>query len=333
MDSNHIRIAYTAAQELIALLSSSYGETLKADRPDLITQAEDAIKKYQALYMEDIVTEKAELIPLLNEIAEIKSALKVISPSSLDSIKTLTELENANAKSLQDALLFDPTLFYNKYALNLASPTTQTLVHTPEENERFNLWFGSSKVVDSEGKPLVVYHGTGGLIQDYNEFKFSPFPAAYFAENKSYSEWFATYRGGTNIMHNCYLKVQNPIDITAFGVDLVSYHDFVLYIKLRYGYDLPENIRIKTMADASGGMWAWRYLRNGADWIQYIHRKNDFDGVVYYENNPSDKVEGVDKVTKAWMVFDGSQIKSADIRNTTYSLSSKNIAMKKGGSI
>ena len=36
-------------------------------------------------------------------------------------------------------------------------PRTNPQVNTPE----FKKWFGKSKVVDSEGKPLVVYHGTG----------------------------------------------------------------------------------------------------------------------------------------------------------------------------
>ena len=41
---------------------------------------------------------------------------------------------------------------------------------SPEEREaNLRNWFGDSKVVDADGKPLVVYHGTAG---DFNEFSF-----------------------------------------------------------------------------------------------------------------------------------------------------------------
>ena len=50
----------------------------------------------------------------------------------------------------------------------VTSPTafsrSQNLTQTPE----FKRWFGDSKVVDAEGKPLMVYHGTGA---DFSEFE------------------------------------------------------------------------------------------------------------------------------------------------------------------
>lgn len=44
------------------------------------------------------------------------------------------------------------------------------------ETEAFKRWFGDSKVVDAEGKPLVVYHGTPN---DFSQF----LPGAYFTEH------------------------------------------------------------------------------------------------------------------------------------------------------
>ena len=47
--------------------------------------------------------------------------------------------------------------------------TGRRLGRTEEEVRNFWAWFGDSKVVDADGKPLVVYHGTAG---DFNEFSF-----------------------------------------------------------------------------------------------------------------------------------------------------------------
>ena len=45
---------------------------------------------------------------------------------------------------------------------DFAEPTTyrRFALAPPEESEAFKRWFGDSKVVDEQGKPLVVYHGT-----------------------------------------------------------------------------------------------------------------------------------------------------------------------------
>ncbi len=54
----------------------------------------------------------------------------------------------------------------------VARPTTnsngQRIAQTAEGLRNFWRWFGDSKVVDADGKPLVVYHGTNA---DFDEFK------------------------------------------------------------------------------------------------------------------------------------------------------------------
>ena len=134
-------------------------------------------------------------------------------------------------------------------------------------------------------------------------------------------------------MFKCYLRVANPLDLTALKVDKILYDEFVMYIKAKFGYDLPEAPMLKAQSEAFGGLWAWQYLRNAPDWLKLIKSKKDFDGFHYYENNPGDIQEGKENITEAWMVLDESQIKTADDRNTTYSLFSKDVRMKKGGKI
>ncbi len=79
---------------------------------------------------------------------------------------------------------------------------------TPE----FQRWFGDSKVVDAEGKPLVVYHGTTGDFSAFDRAQIKRKAAGtgfYFTTDKSqrgYAEG-----EGANVMP-VYLSIQNPTD-------------------------------------------------------------------------------------------------------------------------
>jgi hypothetical protein len=42
------------------------------------------------------------------------------------------------------------------------------------ESEAFKKWFGQSRVVDGEGKPLRVYHGTGSVFDEFKPLSRSP---------------------------------------------------------------------------------------------------------------------------------------------------------------
>lgn len=73
----------------------------------------------------------------------------------------------------------------------------------------FKEWFGDSKVVDSNGEPLVVYHGT---IKAFNEFNTTDFGAllgkgSYFTASESEARQYSGQ--GTRIVP-AYLSIENP---------------------------------------------------------------------------------------------------------------------------
>lgn len=76
------------------------------------------------------------------------------------------------------------------------------------QTEAFKRWFKDSKVVDAEGKPLVVYHGTGG---DFSSFATGL--VNYFSADASaasvYAEGFGKPRKGANVLP-VYLSIKNP---------------------------------------------------------------------------------------------------------------------------
>ena len=61
-----------------------------------------------------------------------------------------------------------------------------------DASENFRLWFGASKVVDSAGKPLVVYHG--GKKPVIKEFK-NKHGVHYFSPNMEHAQMFAMEHG------------------------------------------------------------------------------------------------------------------------------------------
>lgn len=62
-----------------------------------------------------------------------------------------------------------PTQFQQRYPVRVAGvPSSAGQVIDQPGSTKFDAWFGDSKVVDAEGKPLVVYHGSAA---DFSVFK------------------------------------------------------------------------------------------------------------------------------------------------------------------
>lgn len=90
----------------------------------------------------------------------------------------------------------------------------------PEGSAAFRDWFGESQVVDGEGKPLVVYHGTGADFEAFDVTKAgSATDSGYFGQGLYFTpdanianQYAINYTGaGENIMP-VYLQVKNPYD-------------------------------------------------------------------------------------------------------------------------
>lgn len=82
----------------------------------------------------------------------------------------------------------------------------------------FSEWFGNSKVVNEDGSPKVVYHGSKSGQFDVFDVNSAPVRArtgpngAYFTD--SFGDAY-TYAGKGGHVISAYLSLQNPLDITA----------------------------------------------------------------------------------------------------------------------
>ncbi|MGI6125073.1 MAG: hypothetical protein ACOYIG_13010, partial [Acetivibrionales bacterium] len=86
------------------------------------------------------------------------------------------------------------------------------IAQTEEGVRNFWKWFGDSKVVDEQGRPLVVYHGTSNDIDDVKK----EFRSGYFTDSKSGAELFGD-------VISAYLNIRNAKAIDFNGGDYNSY--------------------------------------------------------------------------------------------------------------
>ena len=220
------------------------------------------------------------------------------------------------------------------------------LIRTPQFIEWFGDWelayqykdveglkFDCSKVLNENYEPLIVWHGTGG---EFSYFKYDTFPASYFAVNKSYAKWFAElHNGDEGYVLPFFLNVKNPLDLTHFGTREISSKDFFDYMYLQTGLDM-EGLEINPIfADSSfRPVETWVYLRNNPKMLKKISELQIFDGIHFYETNPSVPTGENAHETEVWITFRPDQAKLADPNRGTILIASlKSFILKKGGKI
>lgn len=157
------------------------------------------------------------------------------------------------------------------------------------QNPKFQKWFGNSKVVDDNGNPLVVYHGTR---KDFDKFKrtpagifFSPNPlvANKFAANNMLDIGTSTVpTEGANVMP-VYIRMEKPFDAS-------SKSDIAKVIS-----QLEDRRDIARFKEGAAKL-DWQALEAFADFIEQA----GFDGYFVEEFGEKNIV-----------VFDPKQIKSA----------------------
>lgn len=89
----------------------------------------------------------------------------------------------------------------------------------------FKRWFGNSKVVNNEGRPLVMYHGTNKANADGSDFTmFDTYASAhglmgqgsYFTDNKAVAQSYTTKgKGSSPRVYETYLSITKPLDMDA----------------------------------------------------------------------------------------------------------------------
>jgi N12 class adenine-specific DNA methylase len=124
--------------------------------------------------------------------------------------------------------------------------------------QNFVRWFGDSKVVDKDGKPLVVYHGT--------DKEFDVFDANY---SVSPGFWFTSEESGALALGKTrpfYLSVKNPAslkdlaaarrEVVSLGIeDRVEFNNAVIEKLEEAGFDGVQDERFKGVGGVGKDVW------------------------------------------------------------------------------
>lgn len=140
----------------------------------------------------------------------------------IDKIKAYLKGENINA-TLD---LFDEAKRGDVAKRKAGKPSLKVDKAPKVDTKAFKNWFGDSKVVDSKGKPLVVYHGTPdarGIFDGKFQKKLGGADAFFFTDSYAVAATYADdrraldYQNARPAVGRLYLKIENPMIIDAKG--------------------------------------------------------------------------------------------------------------------
>ncbi len=257
---------------------------------------------------------------IANEIGDDEGEVIVIEPIfSKDIIKNIEKFRFDNGG------LIAP----NGKPSNL-TPEQYKLVRT----KAFKDWFGdwendpenASKVVDENGEPLVVYHGTE---EKFTIFKDEGVVAKTMGKSVGFyftpSKWSASRRSIDGDYIEVFLNIKKLFKLKKFSND----EDFIKIL----GNELKEAIGLPERAET---YW---YLKNGSGYdgreeynvgsvVKELSLKKGIEGYYFLEFMSYD--EGVVPV---YQVFESKNVKLADGTNTTFDGSNPDIRFDGGGSL
>lgn len=287
----------------------------------------------------------------LNEIAVLKAQYKLDGQTALNLLDQFETMYYAQKSSRENK---SGDVAINGQPSEL-TPTQYERVRSPEFIDWFGDWMtayelgdytGVSKVINPRtAEPIVLFHGTDA---DFTAWKFNQFPAAYFGDNRSYSEWFANLKsqGGEGHMYECFINIKNPIDMRQYGLDNYRMGEILTYLEETYGLKpadiVPElkNLNEEQYEQVMNvNLKAWQFVRRGIPFLNFVKENTFYDGILMFEDNGQDIittiVDGesveVPNTTGSFVVFREGQIKWAGATYFNSIISDNRFA--KGGKI
>lgn len=131
----------------------------------------------------------------------------VVEPKLIKSAEPI--LKDDKGQVIPLSRRFDTNTDDIRYSPDVAAPDIQ-------QNPKFREWFGGSKVVDPQGKPKMVFHGSARPDRIGTEFKkkrATSGPMAYFTENPEIASNYSKNKPDNTIEHESYndwFKVKIP---------------------------------------------------------------------------------------------------------------------------
>lgn len=178
------------------------------------------------------------------------------------------------------------------------------IAKSKEALENFYRWFGDSKVVDEQGRPLVVYHGTNAKFDTFRKMKGKVYNFLSEIEVERQGFFFTDNRDVAQnigeIVMPVYLKSTNVFDLDS------NYHsDF-----MKGFYKQLQDSQAEYLEYGASEAWEFFDGETGKAFTKYL-QENGYDGATF-EETPYEDAETI----KTNVVFNPNQIKSTENRGT-----------------
>lgn len=173
----------------------------------------------------------------------------------------------------------------------------------PDSAEVLKRWFDGSKVVDSKGQPLKVYHGTGA---DFDSFDTKGL-GSHFTQDPAVANKFAADHPDGGRVVPVYLNIKNPLRISDHGgshTDAKGVAEALIKEGVLPKDYIDDQFYIRLLGDAFGD--DEKFVANNIEEISRIKaaiEAKGYDGIVYKNAGEG----GGD----SWIAFHPEQIRSA----------------------
>ena len=143
----------------------------------------------------------------------------------------------------------------------------------------FYNWFGDSKVVDEQGRPLVVYHGGKSGIKKFDKEKIGKDSqwgnGFYFTDNEYEAEKFKIFAGNGEI-YKAYLRMENP---------LTDWDEFKK-IERSFNYDMEKTTQKIKDLGYNGVIMGSEYVAFEPNQIKSVNNSGAYGetGDIYYQS-------------------------------------------------
>lgn len=112
------------------------------------------------------------------------------------------------------------------------------------DTQQFNRWFKNSKIVNEDGSPKVVYHGSPNQFTEFDYSKLRTNVTTegvgfYFTDNKNVAEGYAN-KGDSGKLYEAYLNISKPLNSEKKTITKMQLRTFIDAFN-KYEASLPDN--------------------------------------------------------------------------------------------
>lgn len=191
-------------------------------------------------------------------------------------------------------------------AENVNTQNARFSIDEQTDSPQFKAWFGDSKVVDDEGKPKVVYHGT---YNDFTEFKRGDIGFHFGSKEQANDRIRVT--GNARVIP-AYLSIKNPLYIGMDYGDWNAANVAIMLIETEvFEYhpkqqEIEERLEDILAIDSAKGRETASQRRNRE--LRELLQSLGYDGIIYENAFEGDRYSGNNV---SYIALEPTQIKSA----------------------